>query len=67
VYFLTFVGSAYLVSQVSGLISISNPWLELICKGLICFALVNVIFLVLFFRTKEFKYIYGNVMSLLKR
>jgi O-antigen/teichoic acid export membrane protein len=67
VYFLTFVGSAYLVSQVSGLISISNPWLELICKGLICFALVNVIFLVLFFKTKEFKYIYGNVMSLLKR
>lgn len=51
-------------SAVCSLISLSSIPIQFLLKGLICFALVNIIFLIYFCKTKEFQYIYKNIIKI---
>ena len=53
----------WLCDYLCGLLNV-NSWLEVILRALVVSVVYNVIILVLFFRTKEFRYIYEKGMSL---
>lgn len=45
----------------------SNTIIGLVIQSFICFVLVNIIYIVFFHRTAEFKYLYGVVLALLHK
>lgn len=51
-------------SAICSLISPSSIPIQFLLKGLTCFVLVNIIFLIYFCKTKEFQYIYKNIIKI---
>ena len=53
-----------LTSFVCNMFSFNNLLLELLCKGLVCLLLPNLVFLLFFFKTKENKYLMSNIKKI---
>lgn len=66
VYIVMYLVGLYVTNLLAGLLSF-NGILELIVKAIICIIVPNIIFIVAFFATKEFKYWYSFVMCLVRK
>ena len=66
VYIVMYLVGLYVTNLLADLLSF-NGILELIVKAIICIIVPNIIFIVAFFATKEFKYWYSFVMGLVRR
>lgn len=56
------VGTCLLTSYISDLV-IVNTWFSLALKGLICLFVPNIMYIVIFHRSEEFKYLIGIVVN----
>lgn len=72
-YFIIYVMYVVLTLLVGGIttyicnILISgNTFISLIKRGIICVFIPNLIYILIFFKTKEFKYMFNSILNLIK-
>ena len=58
--------SGFLVTTICGLINVGNDFISIVLKGMVCVGLTSVFYCVLFFKTREFKYLLTIVQSITK-
>lgn len=56
-----------IVSKISNLIIIANPWLDLLYNLLICLVVPNILYMCIVLRRKEFKMLKDKILNLIKR
>lgn len=67
VYILVLFITIYLLSYIYKYISINNIILSLIVKEIICIIVVSIIFVALFNKTQEFKFVKDKILGILKK
>ena len=65
-YFVLLIAVGLITYKVAGLVTVTG-WISLFKKFLITLALPNVIYLLLFFKTKRFGYVLERLLSLFKK
>ena len=65
IYSILTISIVYITAYICNLVIIPNAFISLIVKGIICIVITNIIYLILFFKTKEFEYIYIIFKNLL--
>lgn len=58
------VGTCLLTSYISDLVVV-NTWITLVLKGLICFIVPNLMYILIFHRSEEFKYLIGIIVNVI--
>ena len=66
-YLLTVIANCVLVYAAGNLIALPNPWVEFCVKALLCAFLPNMVVIVLFHNSDEFKALYTYARELLKK
>lgn len=67
IYLILTLVCALITIELCSLIVITNEFLSLIVKGIVCVVVPSIIYLVLFFNTKEFKYIISICQPIIKK
>lgn len=57
IYLILTIISGLITTDLCQLVVINNEFLSLVIKGVICISIPNIIYIILFFNTKEFKYL----------
>lgn len=66
-YLLTVIANCVLVYAAGNLIALSNPWVEFCVKALLCAFLPNMVVIVLFHNSEEFKALYTYARGFLEK
>lgn len=67
IFALLTIISGIITNEICSLIIISNEFFNLVARGLISIIIPNIIFIVMFFRTKEFKYLFGLIKKIITK
>lgn len=62
-YLIITLGVGTLTSSICNLLISEYSFLSLVSRGIICVLVINLIFLIVFFRTSEFKYLFNNILQ----
>lgn len=66
-YIILTLVAGIITTYICSMIIIKNAFLSLVVKGILCTIVVNLIYLLIFYKTEEFKYLYNIVKPILKR
>ena len=66
-YLLTVIANCVLVYAAGNMIALSNPWVEFCVKALLCAFLPNMVVIVLFHNSEEFKALYTYARGFLEK
>ncbi|SCH19907.1 lipopolysaccharide biosynthesis protein [Romboutsia sp. 1001713B170207_170306_H8] len=63
--FLTII-AGIVTTNICNLIDIANDFMSLVVKGIVCVSIPNIIYLIIFYRSSEFKYILSIILKIAK-
>ena len=67
IYLILTLVCTVITVNLCALVVITNEFISLIFKGIICVGVPSIIYILLFFNTKEFRYLFSIVESILKK